>query len=128
MKALRAGSALLAATVSCALGVVSVANLGRNLPRAPAWKGVIAPLAAAPLPHGVPVGFIAQLGVSPTHARFLLLEAAWRRPDVWWTPMPEFPPDSRSDAVVTAGDRPAPPGWSKVWGSGSLRLFRRAPR
>lgn len=128
MKGLHAGSAFLAAAISCVLGVASLADRDRSLPRAPVWKGVIAPLAKAPLPHDAQVGLINQLGASQSECRFLLLEAAWRRPDVWWTPMQEFPLDSHYDTVVTTDDRPAAPGWSKIWGSGKVRLFRRTFR
>ncbi len=128
VKALRTGSAFLAAVISCILGVASLAAPDRSLPHAPVWRGVIAPLAGAPLPHGAPVGLIDQLGASRSDCRFLLLEAAWRRPDVWWTPMPEFPLDSHYDTVVTTDDRPPAPGWRETWESGTVRLFRRTSR
>ncbi len=128
MKALHTGAAFLAAVVSCALGVASLVGPDRSLPRTPAWKDVIAPLAGAPLPHGAPVGLVDRLGASRSDCRFLRLEAAWRRPDVSWTAMPDFPLDSHDDTVVTTDDRPAAPGWREIWASGQVRLFRRTSR
>ncbi len=126
MKALRRWSALLAAAISLALGAASLFHPDRALPRAPAWEAVIAPLADAPIPSGAVVAFLAQAEAGATNPRFLLLEAAWRRPDVHWSPLSDFPSDSRIDAVVTTDARPAPPGWRQVWSSGQVRLLRRA--
>ena len=128
VKAFQGRSAFLAAAISCALGVAFLVHPDRSLPRVPPWEGLIAPLASAPLSPGTSAALLAQLGVSDAYNRFLLLEAAWRRPDVRWTPMLEFPLDSHYDTVVTTDARSEPPGWSKTWGSGRLRLFRRTPR
>ena len=128
MKALRGWSAFLAAAISSGLGVATLFHPDRSLPRAPAWEGVIAPLASAPLPGGAAVALLAQTGAGDTYNRFLLLEAAWRRPDVRWTSAREFPLDSHCEMVVMTDDRPAAPGWSAVWESGKVRLFRRTSR
>ena len=128
MKALRGWSAFLAAAISCALGVASLLHPDRNLPRVPSWEGLIAPLAGAPLPRGAAVALLARTGAGDAYNRFLLLEAAWRRPDVRWTPVQEFPLDSHCDAVVMTDDRPPAPWWRTTWESGKVRLFRRTSR
>ncbi len=125
VKALRPWLAFLAAAISCALGVASLLDPDRRLPRAPTWEGEIAPLASAPLPRGAVVVLLPQAGLDGVFNRFLLLEAAWRRPDVRWAPMPEFPADSRLETVVATDGRPAPPGWAAAWASGDLRVFQR---
>ncbi len=128
MTAVRRWLAFLAAVISCTLGVASLLHPDRGLPRAPTWEGEIAPLASAPLPRGAVVVLLPQAGLDGVFNRFLLLEAAWRRPDVRWAPMAEFPLDSHYQTVVATDGRPAPPGWRQAWASGSARVFRRTPR
>ncbi len=125
VKALRRWLAFLAATISCALGVASLLHPDRRLPRAPAWEHVVAPLSSAPIQRGAVVVLLPEAGVDPSFSRFLLLEAAWRRPDVRWAAMAAFPLDSHYETVVVTDERLAPPGWSEAWKAGSLRLFRR---
>ncbi len=128
MTALRRWLAFLAAAISCTLGVASLLHPDRGLPRAPTWEGEIAPLASAPLPRGSVVVILPRADLDGAFNRFLLLEAAWRRPDVRWAPMPEFPLDSHYETVVATDGRPAPPGWSAAWASGRARVFRRTLR
>ncbi len=97
----------------------------RNLPRSPAWAPTLAPLAGAPIPNGSTVGLVPPAGSSLSYARSLLLEAAWRRPDLFWVPLEELRLGLHASLVVTVGAPEGVPGWHEVWHGGTLRLLRR---
>jgi hypothetical protein len=116
---------VLAAAISCGLGVAELLLPDRNLPRVPPWGALMAPLSGAPIPKGSTVGLLPPSGSSTDYSRFLFLEAAWRRPDLLWVPLEDVPRSSRIALVVSVAGQPAAPGWREAWHAGDLRLLLR---
>jgi len=93
--------------------------------RAPRLADLLSPLAAAPLPAGAPVALAMPTAVPRARALPALYEAAWQRPDLYWT-LDEG--ESRVAFVVALPGGRAPAGFSEVWRAGSIVIFRRFGR
>ncbi len=85
------------------------------------WQQALAPLAQAPLAAGTRVALMPPPDTGRM-ARGLLYEAEWRRPDLLWGLVSEWPPEVPLTRMVTTQAWQVPAGWRVVWRSGGLVL------
>lgn len=114
------------ALLALVAGVAEVAYHTASAPRFPTWARVLEPLAQAPVRPGTRVALLQPIGVTARQGGPLLMEAAWQRPDLYWTLVTAPPDGGPSDALVCVGATLPQPGWHEVWRQGALSLCRRA--
>lgn len=122
-------AALVAGVLCLAMGVHDACRQPGTSERAPAFAGVLKPLAALPLPAGSAVALVVppEVVVGGGDRRPVFFEAVWRRPDLFWSPFPEVDSSITCRYVVVVGPAVAPTPWRQVWRSGHLTLFERLP-
>jgi len=118
--------AALAAFACIIVGGYETTRWFAALERAPRWAALLAPLEAMPVPAGATVALSipAELA-APGTAKVVVYEAAWRRPDLRWALLSQWPAGHPLVHLVALRDAPVPPGWSEAWHGGELRLLRK---
>ena len=125
MITVRRAAALAAACLSIAAGVWTASDRPDVASRQPGWALSLAPLADAPIPPGSMVALQLPMGQSRRAAAPLLMEAAWRRPDLRWAWLNAWPGRLPPEFLVIPDGEFSRSPWRETWQAGGIHLLRR---
>jgi hypothetical protein len=109
--------------LSVVVGVVTLPGTpGPN----PYWPKLqeLTPLDEAPIKGGERGVFLPPATAKGDERHFWLMEARWRRPDLWFSLIEEWPPQEKPSFGVSVGAPVFPAGWHLAWRRGNVFVVK----